>query len=267
MIETDRCAMQTAGTRKLSAPGFPKIDAVKLGIGEAHIWQADLESLALPEKWAETLSEDECERAIRFRFDRDKRHFIICRTLLRVLLGNYLGVAPAYTVFHYSSHRKPSVATPTSDIRFNLSHSGERAVFAFIRGRELGIDVEQIRQDFEAQSIAERFFSSAEREALARIPHGIRHQAFFHCWTRKEAFVKAKGDGLFLPLDQFDVSLVPGQPAQLLDTRPDGEERQRWSLSALEVGDQYAGALVVEGPTVKLVNYWIPERSVPTNES
>jgi 4'-phosphopantetheinyl transferase len=266
MIETAQCAMLTAGSKKLSAPGFPKIDAVKLGMGEAHIWQADLESLALPEKWVEILSQDENERASRFRFDRDKRRFIICRTLLRVLLGNYLGLAPADVVFHYSSHRKPNLA-PTSDIRFNLSHSGERAVMAFIRGRELGIDVEQIRQDFEAQSVAERFFSSAEREALARISPEISHEAFFHCWTRKEAFVKAKGDGLFLPLDQFDVSLIPGQPAQLLETRPNSEERNRWSLCALDVGDQYAGALVVEGPAVKLVNYWIPERSVPTNES
>ena len=267
MIETDQCAMTTAGTRKLSAPGFPKIEAVNIGVGEAHIWLADLESLPLPGNWQDVLSRDEAERASRFRFDRDKRHFIICRTLLRLLLGKYLGVAPAAIVFHYSSHRKPSVAAPTSDIRFNLSHSGERAVFAFIRGRELGIDVEQIRHDFEAQSVAERFFSSAEREALALISPEIRHEAFFHCWTRKEAFVKAKGDGLFLPLDQFDVSLAPGQPAQLLNTRPDGEERQRWSLSALEVGYQYAGALVVEGPPIKLVNYWIAERSVPTNES
>jgi 4'-phosphopantetheinyl transferase len=267
VIDKDQCAFPAARVRKVSAPGFPKIDAVKLGKGEAHTWHADLESLPLPGNWRDTLSQDEHERASRFRFDRDKRHFIICRTLLRVLLGNYLGLGPADVVFHYSSHRKPSLAAPTSDIRFNLSHSGERAVFAFIRGRELGIDVEQIRQDFEAQSVAERFFSWAEREALARIPPEIRQEAFFHCWTRKEAFVKAKGDGVFLPLDQFDVSLIPGQPAQLLDTRPNSEERNRWSLCALDVADQYAGALVVEGPTVKVVNYWVPERSVPTNES
>ena len=258
MIDTDQCVFPAAGIRKLSAPNFPNIEAVQLATSEAHIWHADLESLALPEKWAEILSQDECERARRFRFARDQHHFIICRALLRSLLGNYLQRRPAELVFRYSPHGKPNVAFPSSDIRFNLSHSGKRAVFAFVRGRELGVDVEQIKHDFETQTVAERFFSSAEREALSRIPAASRHTAFFQCWTRKEAFVKAKGGGLFLPLDQFDVSLVPGRPAQLLQTRPDNEERNRWSLSALDVGAQYAGALVMEGPPIQLVSYWIP---------
>jgi 4'-phosphopantetheinyl transferase len=263
-MDTDQCGLPEVRIRKLSAPTLPKIDAVQLGTSEAHIWQADLESLDLPENWAEILSPDECERAHRFRFARDQHHFIICRALLRSLLGKYLQLQPPELVFHYSSHHKPSLATPSSDIRFNLSHSGERAVFAFIRGRELGVDVEQIRHDFETQSVAQRFFSLAEREALARIPPEISHEAFLHCWTRKEAFVKAKGDGLFLPLDQFDVSLVPGQPAQLLETRPDLAERHRWSLCALEVGAQYAGALVVEGTAIRVVNYWIAQSSAPS---
>jgi 4'-phosphopantetheinyl transferase len=267
MIDADGCAAGAPGITTLSQPNLPSIEAVHLGSGEVHIWLADLESLPLPGNWQDILSRDEAERASRFRFDRDKRHFITCRALLRILLGNYLDLAPAEVVFRYSSHRKPSLAAPSTDIRFNLSHSGERAVFALIRGRELGVDVEQIRHDFETESVAERFFSSAEREALARITPGSRYEAFFHCWTRKEAFVKAKGDGLFLPLDQFDVSLVPGQPAQLLETRPDLEERDRWSLCALEVGAQYAGALVVEGPAVAIVNYWIPELSAPASES
>jgi 4'-phosphopantetheinyl transferase len=258
VIDTDQCAFPAARIRKLSAAIFPNVEKVQLGTSEAHIWHADLESLGLPEKWAEILSQDEYERARRFRFVRDQEHFIVCRALLRFLLGNYLQVGPAEVRFHYSSHGKPSLAVPSSDIRFNLSHSGERAVFVFVRGRELGVDVEQIRHDFETQTVAERFFSSAECEALSRIPVETKHEAFFHCWTRKEAFVKAKGGGLFLPLDQFDVSLVPGMPAQLFETRPDKEERKRWLLSALDVGGQYAGALVVEGPAIKLVSYWIP---------
>jgi len=258
MIETSECAAASPGLKRVAAPNFPQIRSVHLARDEAHIWQADLELLTPPESWRDILSQDERERACRFLFTRDQQRFITCRSILRVLLGNYLGRGPAELVFAYSTHSKPSVAVPPSDIRFNLSHSGDRAVFAFVRDRELGIDVEQIRRDFETQSVAERFFSTAEREALARIPLERRHVAFFHCWTRKEAFVKAKGDGLFLPLDQFDVSLDPGQRAQLLETRPDGEERNRWSLSALEAGPQYAGALVMEGPAIKLVNYRIP---------
>jgi 4'-phosphopantetheinyl transferase len=264
MIDVDRYATGAPGITTLPQLNLPSIEAVHLGTGEAHIWRADLESLPLPENWQDILSRDEAERARRFRFERDKRHFITCRALLRLLLGNYLELAPAEVVFRYSSHHKPSLAYPSSDIRFNLSHSGERAVFAFIRGRELGVDIEHIRHGFETQSVAQRFFSLAEREALARIPPEISHEAFFHCWTRKEAFVKAKGDGLFLPLDQFDVSLVPGQPAQLLETRPDLEERHRWSLCALEVGAQYTGALVVQGTAIRVVNYWIPQSSAPS---
>jgi 4'-phosphopantetheinyl transferase len=264
MMDADEFASGALGITTLPQPDLPSIEAMHLGIEEAHIWLADLESLPLFENWRDILSRDEAERASRFHFDRDRQHFITCRALLRILLGNYLDLAPAAVVFRYSLHHKPSLAVPSSDIRFNLSHSGEKGVFAFIRGRELGVDIEQIRHDFETQSVAERFFSSAEREALARIPPEMSHEAFFHCWTRKEAFVKAKGDGLFLPLDQFDVSLGPGEPAQLLETRPNIEERDRWSLCALEVGSQYAGALVVEGKAVSVVNYRIPESSAPS---
>lgn len=267
MIDTSESAVPSPGLKRVSARNFPEIESVHLAKDEAHIWRAELELLTPPECWREILSQDERERACRFRFSWDQQRFIICRSLLRVLLGNYLGRGPAELVFGYSTHRKPSVAVPPSDIRFNLSHSGNRAVFAFVRERELGIDVEQIRRDFETQSVAERFFSSAERKALARIPLERRHEAFFHCWTRKEAFVKAKGDGLFLPLDQFDVSLDPGQPAQLLETRPDSEERNRWSLSALELDAQYAGALVVEGHPVTIVNRQIPVFEERCNEA
>ena len=208
------------------------------------------------ERLAGVLSPEEGARMSRFHFDHLKRSYLLSTGALRVLLGRYLGTDPLLIRFQLGQKGKPRVSGQR--LCFNASHSGSLALFAFTMGCELGIDVEQIRRDFETQSVAERFFSTAEREALARIPLERRHVAFFHCWTRKEAFVKAKGDGLFLPLDQFDVSLDPGQRAQLLETRPDGEERNRWSLSALEAGPQYAGALVMEGPAIKLVNYRIP---------
>jgi 4'-phosphopantetheinyl transferase len=244
-------------TNILDKSSLGRIEPLPLGSGEVHVWQADLERLSIPETCAAVLSTDECQRADRFRFPRDQRRYRHCRVLLRMLLAGYLQIEPAQISFGYWAHGKPSLAAScgSSDIRFNLSHSGEKAVFGFVRSREIGVDVEQIRHDFEVQAIAERFFSAAEGKALSQIPAHDRHQAFFNCWTRKEAFVKAKGGGLLLPLDQFDVSLVPGEPAELLRTRPDPEERNRWSLWNLEVGPEYAGALVIEGAGLKILNF------------
>lgn len=244
-------------TQILDKTSFDSIEPPPLRSDEVHVWQADLESLSIPESCETILSPDECQRAARFRFTRDQGRYKHCRLLLRMLLAKYLQIEPAHISFCYSAHGKPSLAgnVGTSDVRFNLSHSGEKAVFAFVRSHEIGVDVEQIRHDFETEAIAERFFSPAERKALSRVDAGVRHQAFFNCWTRKEAFVKAKGGGLLLPLDQFDVSLAPGEPAELLGTRPDPEERNRWSLASLDVGPDYAAALVIEGPALKIVKF------------
>jgi len=119
-------------------------------------------------------------------------------------------------------------------------------LLAFAEGRQVGIDVEKLRRDFATSEIAERFFSIAEREALRALPQDQRHEAFFRCWTRKEAFIKALGEGLSHPLDQFDVSLAPGGPAVLLATRPDAQEAKRWKLWNIYVPGDYAAALAAE---------------------
>jgi 4'-phosphopantetheinyl transferase len=231
-------------------------EKLELPENEAHVWRANLDTLPAPEQVREELlARDEVERARRFRFERDRRRFVAGRSLLRLLLAAYLHTNPGEISFDYSPRGKPSLAGnhAASGIRFNVSHSHEIGLFAFVRSREIGIDVERIRRDFDASAIADRFFSPREREALGQLPPALRHEAFFHCWTRKEAFVKAKGGGLSLALDQFDVSLDPRQPAQLLGTRPDPEERSRWSLSALDVDPAYPAALVVEGASVPVV--------------
>src|SRR5262249_12645966 len=149
------------------------------------------------------------QRMRRFRFDEDRRRYLLGRGLLRLLLGHYLELTPDLLRFDYTPFGRPHLAAGLAPqlLEFNVSHSGELILIAVAAGRSLGIDVEQIRADVEVKAIAARFFSPSEQEALGRLAEGQQVEAFFDCWTRKEAYIKAKGDGLSLPLDQFDVSL------------------------------------------------------------
>ncbi len=219
-----------------------------LADGEVHVWRAPLDQ---PEDRLEalrrTLAPDERQRAERFHFDRDRRHFVAARGLLRTLLGRYLGRGPETLQFAYNPQGKPMLVGDNGTLRFNLAHSHGLALFAVSRGRELGVDLERIRPEFAGEPVAQRFFSPREVAALRALSDERRHEAFFVCWTRKEAYLKATGKGLTLPLDCFDVSLLPGEPAALLATRHDPAEVGRWSLRALAPARGYAGALVVEG--------------------
>src|ERR1700730_6610516 len=221
----------------------------QLEIGALHIWHravvpgdSDLESLY------DVLSEDERTRAGRFAFEDHRSEFILSRGTLRVLLASYLGTRPDQLRFVYSTHGKPSLSQALSnfDLRFNVSHSGRKAVFAFVRGFEIGVDIEEIRADVDTRELAERLFSAREMEQLSTLTGESLHSAFFRCWTRKEAFIKAKGQGLSIPLREFDVSLLENEPAALLGTRPDPLEASRWSLHDLVFEVNYAGALAVE---------------------
>src|SRR5262245_40794838 len=176
------------------------------------------------------LSSDERERMRRFHFERDRRCHLVARGLLRTLLGRYLGMAPDKLRFDYSPFGKPSLAAGLVQrpLQFNVSHAVEIVLIAIAAGRTLGIDVEHIRADIAVGEIAARFFSANEQGALATLAGDLQHGAFFDCWTRKEAYIKAIGEGLSLPLDQFDVSFLPGEPARLLATRPDPAEARRW---------------------------------------
>jgi 4'-phosphopantetheinyl transferase len=126
-------------------------------------------------------------------------------------------------------------------------NSGDWILIALSLGRTLGVDVERKKEDMATEEIAARFFSPIECSALAALPAAMRCEAFFSCWTRKEAYLKARGDGLSLPLDQFDVAFVPGAEPRLIETRHDPAEAHRWTLNALQVGRDYAAALAVEG--------------------
>jgi 4'-phosphopantetheinyl transferase len=217
---------------------------------EVHVWRAPLgQTDERLECLRGTLAPDECERAARFYFERDRRHFVAARGLLREILSLYLKLPPASLRFVYTPYGKPHLAdgSGAEGLRFNVSHSGGMALYAVSCGRELGVDIEEVRADVEYEQIAERFFSKQEVLALRELPAGLRQEAFYLCWTRKEAYIKGIGEGLSLPLDSFDVSLTPGAPASLLAVRGDAREGARWDLRALEPGPGYHAALVAEG--------------------
>lgn len=223
-----------------------------LSSNDVHIWRAALDQPALcVEKLAQTLSEEEHTRAERFHFQRDRRRFIVGRGVLRTTLALYLGTDPSQLKFCHGPYGKPHLAAPTygagDALRFNLAHSHELALYAFTRGREIGVDLEYIRRALDVGQIAARFFSSGENAVLDALPTDQKQEAFFNCWTRKEAYIKAIGDGLAQPLHQFDVSLAPGKPARLLSVKGDPEEASRWSLKALIPAPDYVAALAVEG--------------------
>jgi 4'-phosphopantetheinyl transferase len=185
------------------------------------------------------LSADERARADRFHFARDSRRYVVTRATLRRVLGAQLGRHPSSLAFDVGPRGKPSLAgTP---LHFNVAHAGELALIALTTLGEVGVDVEPLEPMDDVETIAERFFSPAEREALRALPAAARTDAFLTCWTRKEAYVKAIGEGLACPLDAFDVTLAPGEEARLL--RIAGDDADRWSLVDLRPAPGYVGAV------------------------
>jgi 4'-phosphopantetheinyl transferase len=216
---------------------------------EIHVWCASLATYeATFERLESTLADQERERAGRFISERDRDRYIAARGILRDLLGKYLGCAPRSIEFAYGPYGKPALAAaaPRPEICFNLSHSHGLAAVAIGQEREVGIDVELIRAEFASEAIAKRYFSAREIDELSRLPAELRTEGFFLCWTRKEAYIKAKGDGLQIPLDSFDVSLSPGRPATLSSV-----DQPRWGIESfvpsLVSERRFAAAVVAEG--------------------
>ncbi|GIX47817.1 MAG: 4'-phosphopantetheinyl transferase [Candidatus Tectimicrobiota bacterium] len=214
---------------------------------EVHVWRLWLEVPAPSVAGLQALlAPEEQARAARFYFARHRRRFIVARGVLRLLLGHYTGLPASQIALGYGPQGKPALV-PEAPLRFNLSHAGGLALYAFALGREVGIDVERLRPEPLREGVAERFFSPREVATLRALPPPLQVPAFFACWTRKEAFIKAKGGGLSIPLAQFDVTLAPHEPVALLRTAWDAQEAARWSLQALEAAPGYAAALAVEG--------------------
>jgi 4'-phosphopantetheinyl transferase len=232
-----------------------RFPGLALDVTEVHLWQATLDERPA-DIFESFLSPDELTRANRFHFIKDRNHFVVARGLLRNLLAAYLGVNCAEFRFSYGAQGKPFLLLDSqAQINFNVSHSHGRAAFAFSRGRELGVDLEYVKDDFDDEVIAKRFFSRAEVLALRTVPTDLRKQAFFYCWTRKEAYIKARGEGLSMPLDQFDVTLKPDEPVALLNNYREEREVSRWSMQSIPAPEGYVGALVVEGHDWKLKSF------------
>jgi 4'-phosphopantetheinyl transferase len=225
-------------------------DRLALEAGEVHVWRASLDCDGrVLHQFGETLTPDEKARASRFAFQPDRDSYIAARGVLRELLGRYLNRAPSEIEFEYGPQGKPALRSGSSarPVQFNVSHSHGMALFAFAVGRQVGVDVELVRADFAGEKIAERFFSSQEVKELRSLPVTMRDEGFFRCWTRKEAYIKARGEGLQIPLKSFHVSLTPGKPARL-----QADDTFRWSLRSLRLDTRYVGAVVGEGQGWKL---------------
>src|SRR5262245_57704155 len=223
---------------------------------EIHVWQAHLDvPQADVSNLQETLTDDDQERAARFYFEKHRRRFIVGRGILRTILGRYLGVQPDKIRFSYNDKGKPSlVESKLSDFGFNISHSDELGLYAFALGVPVGVDVEVIRPVSDMEAIAKRFFSPLEYQMLQQVPNENRLEAFFNCWTRKEAYVKAEGLGLFIPLDSFTVSLTLSEPAHFIQLTANSGHGGRWCLHHLRPSPDAVGAVAIPALDRKIVH-------------
>jgi len=197
---------------------------------------------------ATLLSGAERHRARRFAFDRDSSRFILARARLRELLAMRLGVRAEAVEFEYGAHGKPALSRrfADSDLYFNVSHCDDVAAYAFSRGHAIGIDVEAVREISDADAIAARHFSRRENATYRTLAPSERPLGFFNCWTRKEAFSKAQGDGFGYPLDRFDVSLAPGEAARLLRVGDESGELCGWRMMSFSPAPGFVGAVVTQ---------------------
>lgn len=200
---------------------------------------------------ASILAPDERERASAFVFDRDRRRFVVARGRLRQFVAARIGACPESVQVGLGARGKPVLVcgAGTPDLRFNLSHCDDLAAYAFATGCEVGIDIERVRAIRDADAIAATFFSPRENEMYQALPLDERPLGFFNCWTRKEAFIKAIGDGLALPLDSFDVSLAPGEEARIIAVRGRPGSESGWRMRDVSPAADFVGAVVVETPT------------------
>jgi 4'-phosphopantetheinyl transferase len=225
-----------------------------LSNNEVHVWMIALDQdPTLTGHYYQELSVDERNRAERFHFERHRRRFIISHRALRGILSHYLACHPAEIQFDLTSYGKPGLSgsLKASGVHFNLTHSHELAVVAATQQHEIGVDVEYIKTMGDMEKIAARFFSKPEYAAYLELPQDQRAHGFFNCWTRKEAFIKAIGEGFSYPLDQFDVTLTPGDPVRLLRIGDDPEEAPHWTLESFQHGVDYIGSVALRLPNIK----------------
>jgi len=209
---------------------------VVLGNEDVHIWYVDLREIQRIEDLKKVLAPDELIKAGRRHFKKDRDRYIVTRGILRIMIGDYLSADPCQLQFSYSAYGKPTLGD--SPLHFNLSHSNDVTLYAFTRNRDIGIDVEKIRTDLNTQEITERFFTPKENGFINALPNDKRYEAFFSFWTRKEAYIKGKGQGMSISLDSFDVSGISRNSSS--------ETLNGWSLTELNPASGYIANLAVE---------------------
>jgi 4'-phosphopantetheinyl transferase len=236
-------------SRGPSPPAFPT--------ARVDIWRVRLDKPPQSGCEASILSPDEIARAGRFHFEKDRIHFTRCRRALRRILADYLAIAASEICFEYPTSGKPQLAADQNPraLQFNVSHSADIALIAVSSEHRLGVDVERIRADLDVDALAERFFSLRERAGLRALPDHLRVSGFFACWTRKEAFLKATGDGLSFPLADLSVTTHPDRAPELEDIRGNMEAGKQWFLSDLHVIDGYRAAVAIDSSHFELVTY------------
>jgi 4'-phosphopantetheinyl transferase len=236
---------------------------LKLSINDVHVWRVRLNQAdGRVQQLHRILSNDEQRRAERFHFDRDRRRFIVRRGTLRLIIGDYFEREPGRLQFHSGHRGKPYLMNSLGKVplQFNLAHSKEIALYAFTSRQKIGIDIEYVRDMPDAEKIAQTTYSSLENKTLQSLPEYQRQEAFFNCWVRKEAYIKAIGSGLYHALDRFDVSLAPGEPARVMSIEGSAAQASGWFMKSLNPEDGYVAALAVKGTDFRL-SYWrYPEK-------
>ena len=220
-----------------------QIHILKVNINKSEL---DLSSI-----FSKVLSEDEKQRATRLRSEKDRKRFVVSRGLLRENLGRYMDTNPADISFKYNRHGKPAINDDlnSANIKFNVSHSRDLAIYAVCLNKEIGVDVEYIRDVGSADKIIERFFTEDEKRYYYSLPEDSKRHAFFTLWTRKEAYSKARGMGIGLPLKDFDLNLVPNNQNR--------ENKSKWSLIDFDIDKDYLAALATEGTNMEICHYEI----------
>jgi 4'-phosphopantetheinyl transferase len=226
---------------------------LQLHLDEVHVWRAwlDLPPLEIVSIKV-TVSNTEMERAEKFHFQNDRNRFIAAHSYLRQVLARYLDLEPDEICYTYNEHGKPELDPGFDQLRFNLSHSKSVGLIAVTMKSRIGVDVELIKHNKDIKQIAQRFFSPGEIEQLLNQPDSQHDEAFFRCWTRKEAYLKALGVGMLIPLNQFEVDFAPGVPPRIKHTVGKESEAARWSLYHINPKEKYIGALAVEGKSAEI---------------
>lgn len=240
----------------------PAPETIRLHSGQVHLWAASLNEFAdQAPSLGLLLSSDEQTRAEGFKFFEDRNRYVIRRGLLRQILGRYLGRAPSAIEFKQGAHGKPEIKRDyrSAPVFFNTSHSSGIAVFAFTPTCPIGIDVERLLEIPEIEAIASHFFTPRENQILMNLPVRFRLQAFYNCWTRKEAVLKATGEGIAENLPNVEITLAPQDEPGLVSLCGDAQAHRRWQLQTFSPDSDYVGCLAYRHPALKLTQWSVAQ--------